>query len=121
MKILIIEPFKPPRSADIDGRLSTLQKIVGGTIQAIYPYDDPVALICNDEGKLLGLPLNRSIEDYDIIAGTFIICGLGEDCFAPLSPELQQKYKEKFLCPEIIITLNGKLVALKIPLSNLKP
>ena len=121
MKILIIEPFKPPRPADIDGRLSTLQKIVGGTIQAIYPYDDPVALICNDEGKLLGLPLNRSIEDYDIIAGTFIICGLGEDCFAPLSSELEQKYKEKFLCPEIIITLNGKLVALKISPSHLNP
>lgn len=114
MKILIIEPLKAPRSADIDGRLSTLQKIVGGTIQAIYPYDDPVALICNDEGKLLGLPLNRIIEDYDIIAGTFIVSGLGEDCFAPISPELEQKYKEKFRYPEIIVNLNGKLVALKI-------
>lgn len=114
MEILIIEPLKPPRSADIDGRLSTLQKVVGGTIQTIYPYEDPVALICNDEGKLLGLPLNRMIEDYDIIAGTFVICGLGQDCLAPISPELEQKYKEKFRHPEIILNLNGKLVALKI-------
>lgn len=119
MKILIIEPLKAPRSADIDGQLSTLQKILGGTIQAIYPYEDPIALLCHDEGKLLGLPLNRVIEDYDIIAGTFIICGLGQDCLAPLSPELEQKYKEKFRHPEIILRLNGKLVALKIAASGL--
>lgn len=114
MKILIVEPLKAPVSADIDGCLTTLQKIVGGTIQAIYPYEDPVALLCNDEGKLLGLPLNRMIEDYDIIAGTFVICGLGQDCLAPLSPELEQKYTENFRHPEIILKLNGKLVALKV-------
>lgn len=43
-----------------------------------------------------GLPLNRRLEDYDIIAGTFFICGLSEDNFASLPTDLMTKYKEKF-------------------------
>ncbi len=60
-----------------------------------------IALICHDEGKLLGLPLNRPLFDeegnlYDIIAGTFFITGLSDDDFASLSPELIQKYGDRF-------------------------
>ena len=56
---------------EIDHTLSAMQELVGGTIQAVYPFDDPVALIANDEGKLLGLPWNRALTDdhgvpYDI-------------------------------------------------------
>ena len=32
---------------------------------AIYPYEDPVALVCNEEGKREGLPLNRALRDED--------------------------------------------------------
>lgn len=39
-----------------------MQEIVGGTIQVLYPFAEPVALVCNDEGKLLGLPLNRALR-----------------------------------------------------------
>ena len=58
---------------------------VGGPIQAIYPFPEPVALICHEEGKLLGLPLNRALRDkdgeiYDIIAGPFFLCGAPPDC-----------------------------------------
>lgn len=53
--------------------LRTLQQLVGGDMQAVYPWSkDDVALICNDSGKVDGLPLNRSLEDYDIIAGNFL-------------------------------------------------
>lgn len=103
MKILIMEPMKAPYEAEVPNTLASLQKIVGGTIQAIYPYPDEVALICHDEGKLIGLPLNRRIEDYDIIAGTFCIVGLSEDNFASLSPTLLQKYKAKFATLEIYL------------------
>lgn len=70
MRVLIVEPGQYPREADIDGSLDTLQHIVGGLIETLYPWEDRAVLICNDEGKLMGLPLNRSLEDYDIIAGT---------------------------------------------------
>lgn len=61
MKVLVIEPEQAPKSADITGGLDEMQQIVGGYIQAIYPFPEEVALVCNDEGKLLGLPLNRGL------------------------------------------------------------
>ena len=45
---------------EIESGLDALQRAVGGYIEAVYPYEDPVALIVNEEGKLNGLPLNRS-------------------------------------------------------------
>lgn len=59
MTILKLEPGKKPEEADIPDTLCAMQEIVGGSIQALYPFGDLVALICNEEGKLLGLPLNR--------------------------------------------------------------
>lgn len=112
MKILVIEPQKIPYEKEISGSLESMQAIVGGTIQAIYPYDDPVALVCNDEGKLINLPLNRVIEDYDIIAGTFFICGLGVDDFESLSSSLMQKYATLFHTPQMFIRSGSKILAL---------
>ena len=82
--------------------------------------DDPVALICNDEGKLIGLDLNRGLRDengeiYDIVAGTFLVVGLGEEDFASLSPELIQKYTEQFKTPEQFMQINGNIVVLPVP------
>lgn len=119
MQVLIIEPEKTPRVADIPDDLKTLQGIVGGQIEAVYPYADEVALICNEEGKLLGLPLNRSLEGYDIIAGTFIVCGLGEEDFASLSKDLLDKYQKKFESPEVFMRINGRVVG--FPTKNLEP
>lgn len=85
MKILFVEPGKEAQPAEIQGDLKEMQAIVGGQIQALYPWEDPVALICNDEGKLLRLPLNRALEDYDMIAGNFFICGIEGDAFVSLS------------------------------------
>ncbi len=73
--------------------------------------------ICNDEGKILGMPLNRALRDesgeiYDILAGTFFICGLSEDNFASLSPKLMEKYKEKFARPEIFMKMGDKIVSI---------
>ena len=69
-----------------------MQKLVGGHIQAIYPFDDPVAIVCNDEEKLLGLPMNRALTDdhgvpYDIVCGTFFIVGSAEDRFTSLTEQ----------------------------------
>ena len=121
MRILVVEPGKKPEVRDIDGSLKSMQEIVGGTIEAIYPWDDPVALICNDEGKLLGLPLNRALVDedsghvWDVVAGTFFLCGIpsDSDSFVSLSCEQLQKYQTLFSCPETILQINGQLVILQ--------
>ena len=120
MKVLMVEPGKIPHEADIEPGLRSLQAAVGGNIQAVYPYEDPVALICNDDGKFIGLPLNRALRDdtgevYDIIAGNFIITGLGEESFSDLSPDLMEKYKEQFLAPESFVRIGGKILAVKQP------
>lgn len=120
MKVLMVEPGEIPYEADIEPGLRSLQAAVGGNIQAVYPYEDPVALICNEDGKFMGLPLNRALRDdtgeiYDIIAGNFIITGLGEESFSDLSPDLMEKYKEQFLAPESFVRIGGKILAVKQP------
>ena len=63
MKVLMVQPGEIPHETDIEPGLEALQAAVDGPIQAVYPYEDPVALICNEEGKFLGLPLNRALRD----------------------------------------------------------
>lgn len=120
MTVLVVDPLKEPYVKQIAPGYRSMQAEVDGTFQAIYPYDDPVALICNDEGKLLGMELNRGLRDdasslYDIVAGTFLVVGLGDEDFASLSPELIQKYTEQFRTPELFVPRDGKLVALPVP------
>lgn len=100
MNVLIVERGKPAYPAEIDGSLKSMQAIVGGLIQAVYPWQDTVALVCNDEAKLIGLPLNRAIDDYDIIAGTFFVCGLDGGDFASLSEQQLKTYTTMFESPE---------------------
>ena len=119
MTVLVVEPMKEPYVKEIDPGLHSLQAEVGGDIGAAYPFRDPVALVCNDEGKLIGLDLNRGLRDengelYDIMAGTFLVVGLGEEDFASLSPELAQKYMEHFRQPEQFISLGGQIIALPV-------
>ena len=119
MTVLVVEPRKEPYVKEIDPGLHALQAEVGGDIGAAYPFSDPVALVCNDEGKLIGLDLNRGLRDengeiYDIMAGTFLVVGLGEEDFASLSPELAQKYTEHFRQPEQFISLGGQIIAVPV-------
>lgn len=123
MKVLMVEPGKSPYAAEIESGLKSLQAAVGGDIQAVYPYEDPVALICNEEGKLLGLPLNRALFDddghiYDIVSGNFLIVGLGEEDFTDLSPDLMEKYGEQFKYPEKFARIAGEIIAVKQPATN---
>ena len=120
MTVLVVEPMKEPYVKEINSDLHSLQAEVGGDIGTTYPYSDPVALVCNDEGKLIGLELNRGLRDengeiYDIVAGTFLVVGLGEEDFASLSPELIQKYTEQFKTPERFMQINGNIVVLPVP------
>ena len=118
MKILFVEPGKEAQPAEIQGDLKEMQAIVGGQIQALYPWEDPVALICNDEGKLLGLPLNRALRTpdtgmvYDIIAGTFFLCGAppeSED-FTDLTDEQITQFTELFHTPESFLRMGQDIL-----------
>lgn len=100
MKVLVVEPQKPCRVQEIDS-LTDMQQLVGGDIEAVYPFQEPVAVVCNADGKLLGLPMNRPLLDkdylpYDIIRGTFFIAGLGQEDFVSLTDEQIQRYKSLY-------------------------
>lgn len=119
IQVVLCEPKKQARIATITNSLTSLQQIVGGYIEAAYPFDDPVAIICNEEGKINGLELNRALRDedgkvYDILAGTFLIVGLEEENFASLMPEYQEKYSKLFEHPEVFLSVNGEILAIQI-------
>lgn len=117
--VLVVEPGMAPYVKEIDSGLKSLQSEVGGWIEAIYPFEEEVALICNEEGKLCGLPLNRALMDedgeiYDIIAGTFLVVGLGEEDFCSLSDEYIKKFSERFKRPEKFKERRGKIIMQRI-------
>ena len=120
LTVLCVKPGEKPKRIEIESSLDALQRAVGGYIEAVYPYEDPVALIVNEEGKLNGLPLNRALRDedndiYDIVAGAFLVVGLGESEFASLTPALMEKYEKLFLSPEAFLNLNGHLTVISMP------
>lgn len=78
------EPHKEAVECALDSSLEGMQKAVGGLIEFVYPFDKEVAILCNDEGKLIPLDTSRPILDddnvlIDLIAGTCYIVGLGND------------------------------------------
>ena len=112
MKVLILEPGKVAREAEIEHTLEAMQAVVGGLITATYPYEELVAVVANDEGLLMGLPLNRKLNGYTIIAGTFFICGLSDDGFTDLEPELMNKFKRELYYPHTFVEMpSGMLLA----------
>ena len=107
MNVLVVEPGYLPYEKEING-LEQEQAVVGGLIQAIYPYEDPIAIVCNEEGIINGLPYNRSVPGgYGGVFGTFFICGLGEDSFTSLTPEQIQRFKKEFSKAEFLIGFKG--------------
>ena len=120
INVLICEPLTAPYMKEIDSSLESLQATVGGgLIQAIYPFEDQVALVCNEEGKINGMTLNRAVygdegQMLDIIAGPFFICGLSEDSFGSLSHELAEKYSNLFQYPEIFVREGDEIKAVPV-------
>ncbi len=100
MKILVVEPGKHPYEKEIEGTLKEMQKIVGGRIQALYPFRDEVGVVCNDDGISLQMPFNRKIDEECYIFGTFFLCGLGLEDFTSLPENLMEKYRKRFYSPQ---------------------
>lgn len=115
MKVLYIEPLKPPCVVEIEHTLSEMRRLVDGDIAATYPWEDPVGLIHNDNAIAEGKPFNRVLEDYDIVRGNFFLAGLGVDDFTDIPEALVAKYTEKFRYPEVFIPApDGHIAVIKV-------
>ena len=117
--VLVLEPMKKPYVKEIEHTLENLQKEVGGSIEAVYPFEDKVAIICNDEHKFNGMPMNRCLRDqdgeiYDILGGNLLVVGLTEYDFGSLTPEQVEKFSDYFQTPEMFMNINGSLLVLPV-------
>ena len=101
MRVVYVEPNKTPRVMEMPHTLEAEQKAVGGLIELVY-NDDNTAIVCNDEGKLIGMEGNRRLGNGTIIAGPFFVVGLTEDDFRSLTDEEVVKYMNQFAEPEQI-------------------
>ena len=117
MTVLLVEQGRRPKETEISGTLESMQELVSGTIQAVYPFEEPIALICNDEGKLLGMEPNRMLSEMDdIICGPFFLCGAPPDSeeFTSLSPEQLERYTDRFNTVELIVPVGEAVFVLEV-------
>lgn len=121
IRVLLVKPGKAPTVTMIDNRLSELQQAVDGNIEMIKPFGDDVALICNEEGKLDGLPLNRGLKDpqgnlTDIVSGNFLLCRASEKDgeLLSLTEEQIRKYGKMFRYPERFYDADGEVISARI-------
>ena len=78
IKVLALLPMELPKEIELDNTLEAMQKFVDGNIECLtfYDFGSEVVLVCNDEGKLLGLTLNRPLWDgADVLAGPGFLAG----------------------------------------------
>ena len=115
MKILIVEPERHPRIAEIPHTLEAMQQTVGGYIEITYPWRDPVALVCDEEGMLKQLPFNRLVAPQSAIFGTFFLCGIDEEDLTDMPEELADKYMRLLYDPQMLIRTNAGYAVLPIP------
>ena len=120
IRVIVCRVDERAEVIEIEDKLEAMQEVVSGLIQEYMPWEDEVAIICNEEGKMLGLPLNRGIRSdegqlQDIIAGDFFICyaPIESERFLSMPPELEEKYKEKFDLPEMFMMENGVIETIK--------
>ena len=121
MRVLVVEPERRPEVREIGDSLKAMQEIVGGYIQPIYSFDDPVALVCNNEDQPMNLPANRGLRGKDgqlcdIVFGTFFLCGASADSdhFTSLTPEQIEQYQGRFYIPEMFWGMDGRIVCLPL-------
>ena len=83
IRVLMAAPGKEPDIVTLDNNLDALQKAVSidspsqGLIE-IITLDKKNCILCNEEGKLIGLEPNRRLG-YDILCGVFYICRQSKD------------------------------------------
>ena len=94
MDVLLVQPNAYPKKISVGTELEDLQAMVGGDIEVTYPFEDEVAIILNEFGKINGLPLNRAIYTED-----------GE----------MQKFEEQFHQPQMFVRMGRSIMAIPVP------
>lgn len=117
IKVILCEPGKMARVAEIGTELRDLQRAVGGTIETYYPFEEEVCIVCNDEGKYNGMRPCRAIygDDkklMDLVFGPFFICDCSTDSFASLSQKQLERFEKQFKNPEHFFRENGEIKAI---------
>ena len=110
IKVLKISPLKSPKVIEVSGLEDMYKEIGCSLVQEIYPFSDPIAIICDDEGKINGQFPNRCLWDdnqnvYDIICGPFLVVGTNDDEWCDLSDEEIEKYTQRFSDPELFFRI----------------
>ena len=106
-----------------DYKWHELKKYVNGYIEIVRLGDGKI-IVCNEEGKLCGLPLNRAIraedsnEIVDIIAGPFFVCDCSGESFGSLSKEQQERYLKKYRNPERFFRVGDSIEAVPMILGR---
>ena len=118
INVIYVEPGKEARTIEMKDELSEMQNLVGGLIEEYMPFEDDVALVCNEEGKMNGMPLNRAVygEDgqiMDIIAGPFFIAyaPVESEKFLSMPDELRKQSMQEFRNPEQFFMTAGGIRA----------
>ena len=117
LDVVIVEPGKAARRQTIGANLKNLQTVVGGSIERFCPFPDNACIVCNEEGKFIGLEPNRAVYDekgtpLDVIFGTFFICASGKDDFISLTSEQLDSYEKLYRRPEKFISTNGQILCI---------
>ena len=117
IKVVMCEPGRKARVAEIGTELEDLQRAVGGMIEAYYPFEEQVCIVCNDEGKFNGMSPCRAIFDderkiQDIIFGPFFICDCSTPEFGSLNAEQLDRYRKMFDNPERYFRIDGEIKAI---------
>lgn len=114
LRVLLMRPGECAEIVEIDDSLESMQSLVEGDIEEYMPFYDEsdhrigdCAIVCNEEGKMRGMELNRGIVDengqlQDIIAGPFFICyaPIESEKFLSMPPDLEEKMRQKFEKPQ---------------------
>ena len=101
-RVVYVEPGKPAVEKKIGTKLEDLQETVGGLIECGYPHGDKTVLVCNDEGKLLGMEGNRRLDNGSIIAGPFFVIGDAGENFRSLTDAEVNQYLQQYAEPQQI-------------------
>lgn len=119
LNVLLVNPGEKPKKVTIDGSDESFETLVGGRYEAVFPFEEPVGLVCNATAKLTGMELNRALyvpgtkEIADIIAGPFFLCGLGEEDFESLSDHYMERFSKRFRKTESFRKVGNRFVVYK--------
>lgn len=128
LRVILCKPGETAEVVEIEDELESMQDLVGGLIEPYDPFyseTDPryenVILVCNEEGKLMQLPLNRAIVDedgrvMDVIRGPFFLCyaPVESERFLSIPPDLEEEFLRKYELPEKLYRSENGIEVTKI-------